>query len=76
MTTLDSWLEKVPVEQITREAREVHFTRTALTVLAGLLWLIGFCVAKAFGLVWFAGAWIVTAVRLGWSDARPVRPGS
>lgn len=67
-------LDHVPFDRITREAREVHFTRTALTALAGLLWLIGFAMAKAFALVWFAAAWAWTAIRLGWSDARPHQP--
>ena len=74
MTTFDTMLDRVPLDQITSEAREVHFTRTVLTVLAGLFWLLGFGVAKVFGALWFAGAWVATAVRLGWSDARPSRP--
>jgi hypothetical protein len=76
MTTLDSWLERVPVDRITREAREVQFTRTVLTLIAGLFWLVGWSVGKAFTAVWLALAFIVTAVRLGWSDARPVQSRS
>lgn len=63
-------LDHVPMDRITREAREVHFVRTLLTALAGLFWLLGFSVAKALGGLWFAAAWVATAVRLGWSDAR------
>jgi hypothetical protein len=74
MSTFDTMLDRVPVDQITREAREVHFTRTMLTVLAGLFWLLGFGVAKAFGAAWFALAWVAVAVLAGWTDARPTPP--
>jgi hypothetical protein len=71
MTAIDTLLDRVPVDRITSEARQVRFTHTMLTALAGLLWLAGFAAAKAFGVVWFALAWVATAARLGWSDARP-----
>jgi hypothetical protein len=73
MTTLDL-LDRIPVERITAEARQVHFRRTALTLLAGLFWLIGWSVAKVFGALWFAGAWAATAIRIGWADARQPAP--
>jgi len=69
MTTLDL-LDRVPVDRITAEAKEVHFRRTALTLIAGLFWLLGWSASKAVAAVWFALAWSWTAVRLGWSDAR------
>lgn len=64
-------LERVPLNRITEHARQVQFTRTALTVLAGLLFGLGWLVAKVFGVLWLALAWSVTAVRLGWVEARP-----
>lgn len=76
MSALDTMLDRVPVDRITTEAREVHFRRTVLTVLAGLLWLVGWSAGKAFTAVWFALAWAWTAVRLGWSDARTTSPRS
>jgi hypothetical protein len=74
MTALDTMLDRVPVQRITTEARQVHFRRTALTLLAGLFWLLGFGVAKAFGAAWFALAWVAVAIRAGWTDARPTPP--
>jgi hypothetical protein len=74
MTTFDTLLDPGRMDRITSEAREVHFTRTMLTALAGFLWLVGWSVAKVFAVAWFAVAWMATAVRLGWSDARPTQP--
>lgn len=71
MTTFDTLLDRVPVQRITAEAREVHFRRTMVTLLAGLFWLIGWSVGKAFTGLWLAVAFVVLAVRVGWSDARP-----
>jgi hypothetical protein len=76
MTALDTTLDRVPVQRITTEAREVEFRRTALTVLAGLFWLVGWLAAKTLGGIWLALAWSATAVRVGWSDARPQRPAA
>jgi hypothetical protein len=72
MSTIDVLLERVPVDRITREAREVHFWRTVLTLVAGLFWLLGWSVGK----MWLSMAFAITAVRLGWSDARPQQPRS
>ncbi|MFI6681890.1 hypothetical protein [Kribbella sp. NPDC050470] len=63
-------LDQVPVGRITKEAREVRFSRTVLAVIAGVLYGIGWLTAKLFGLVWFAVAWAGTAVKIGWTDAR------
>lgn len=59
-----------PIERITAEAKQVEFGRTMLTVLAGVLFGIGWCTAKTFSLVWFALAWVATAVKVGWVEAR------
>jgi uncharacterized membrane protein YedE/YeeE len=71
-------LERIPTERITAQAREVHFWRTVLTLIAGLLfgtgWLLAkaFTVAaKAFAVVWFALTWCAIAGREGWRSARP-----
>jgi hypothetical protein len=67
-------LERVPVDRITERARQVEFTRTVLTVLAGLLYSVGWLTAKALGGIWLAVAWSATAVRVGWSEARSSTP--
>lgn len=63
-------LDRVPVDRITDQARQVHPVRTLLTVLAGLLYGLGWVVAKTFMALWFAGAWCAVAVKVGWVDAR------
>lgn len=75
-------LDRVPVDRITVEAREVNLGRTFLTLLAGLLFGIGWVGAKVFGGLWlvlraigFGLAWCGVAVRLGWRQARTSRPG-
>lgn len=64
------WVDRVPVERITREAREIRFWRTVLTLLAGLLFGLGWLAAKAFTLLWLAAVWSATAVKVGWQEGR------
>jgi hypothetical protein len=75
MTTLDLF-DRIPVDRITSEARQIRFRRIALTLLAGLLWLIGWTTGKTLGGIWLALAWSMTAIRLGWTEARPTPPRS
>lgn len=63
-------LERVPLDRITTEAKQVRPGRTFLLAVAGLLYAVGWVTAKAFGLMWLAAAWTGTAVKVGWSDAR------
>jgi uncharacterized membrane protein YedE/YeeE len=65
-----TFLDDALTERITLEAREVRFWRTVATVLAGLLFGLGWVVAKAFTAVWFAAVWSVTALRVGWAEGR------
>lgn len=67
---MQSVLDRVPVDRITTEAREVQFLRTLLTVIAAVLWATGWAAGKVLGAVWLAAVWSVTAVKVGWSDAR------
>ena len=74
-----SLTEILPVDEITAQAREVHFGRTVLTLVAAVFFGLGWVVARAF----FCVAWCGTAVRLGWQAGRqagqvtggPGRPG-
>lgn len=63
-------IERVPVEQISKQAKQVRFWRTVATALAGLLWGIGWLAAKGCAVAWLAIVWAVVAVRVGWADAR------
>lgn len=65
-----AWVERVPVERITEQAKQVRFWRSVLRLLAGVLFGIGWLTAKAFAVVWLAGVWSATAVRIGWQEAR------
>jgi len=71
VTTL---LERVPLADINAQAREWHPLRFVLTVLAGLLFGLGWVAAKTVAAVvagtWLAGAWVSAAVLLGWRSAR------
>jgi hypothetical protein len=72
VTFLDSVLERVPVDEINRQARDIHFWRTVATLLAGLLFAVGWLVAKGFTVLWLGVAWTATAVKVGWQAGRPV----
>ena len=63
-------LERVPVDRITAEARAIAPGRALLTLLAGLLYGIGWVAAKTLAVVWLATAWSFAAVKVGWIDAR------
>jgi hypothetical protein len=54
--------ERVPLDQITRQARDVRFGRVLLTVLAAVFFGIGWAVGRFF----YALAWCAVAVRVGW----------
>jgi hypothetical protein len=56
--------------QVTTEARAVKVLPTLLTLVAGLLYLVGWLLAKAFMAVWFVLVWSALAVKVGWVEAR------
>ena len=62
-------LDRVPVDRITDEARDVDFWRTVLTVFAAVLYGIGWLAAKTFVVLWRALVWAGVAVKVGWMDA-------
>jgi hypothetical protein len=62
--------ERVPLDRITREACDVHFGRTVLTVVAAVLCSLGSLVARTFSDVWLVLAWTAVAVRVGWQEGR------
>jgi hypothetical protein len=61
---------RIPLDRIDREARQVHFWRSLLTMVGGLLFGVGWLAAKVAGACWLALVWSVTAVRLGWQEGR------
>jgi len=61
---------RVPVDRITTQAKQVRFGHTILTILAAILFSLGWVVAKVFSAIWLVLAWSVTAVKVGWQDGR------
>ena len=59
-------LDRVPVDQITEQARAVRPARTALTVIAAALFGIGWVTARVFAVLWLSVMWSGVAVREGW----------
>ena len=66
-------LQRVPVDRITVEARDVHPVRFLLTLIAGVLYGVGWLAGKVLGAVFLAVVWSATAVKVGWQEAR--KPG-
>lgn len=70
MTTTYEWL---PVDEITRQARQVTPGRTMLTWIGAVLFALGWVVHKVFTVAWFVAAWAFVAVREGWREAGKAR---
>jgi len=62
--------ERVPVEEITAQAREVRFGPTVLLWIAAVFYAVGWFSGKTLGVVWLALVWSWTAARVGWQEAR------
>jgi len=58
--------ERVQVDQIARQARDVRFGRVLLTVLAAFFFSIGWATGRFF----LGVAWCAVAVRVGWQAGR------
>jgi hypothetical protein len=63
-------LDRVPLDEITAQAREVRFGRTVLTVIAGVLFGLGWLAYKVAAAAWLCAAWSVVAVKAGWTESR------
>jgi len=59
-------LDRVPVDEITAQAKQVKFGRAVLTLIAAVLFGLGWVTSRAFAVLWLAFAWSWTAVRVGW----------
>lgn len=62
-------LDRVPVDRIAAEARELHPGRTLLTVLAASLFALGWLAGRTVSVAWAACAWCLAAIKVGWADA-------
>jgi hypothetical protein len=58
--------QRVALDQITREARQVRFGRVLLAVFAAVFFAVGWCAGRSV----LAVAWCAVAVRVGWQEGR------
>jgi hypothetical protein len=63
-------LHRVPVDRITAQARTVKFSHVLLTLIAAVLYAVGWAAGKVLGAIWLAIAWSGTAVKVGGVEAR------
>jgi hypothetical protein len=67
---------RIPLDEISARAHQARPGRAVLTLVAGLLFGIGWLAYKAFAVAWLAIAWGGCAVTVGWQEARSARtPG-
>ena len=69
MTTLTLAAMRDMRSRVTAEARTVEVLPTVLTLVAGLLWLVGWLAGKVLLALWFVLVWAAVAVRVGWVEA-------
>lgn len=62
--------ERVPVAEISRQARQVRFGHTMLAMVTGVLFGAGWLISRLFAIMWLTLAWGATATRLGWQHAQ------
>ena len=62
-------LDRIPVDSITARAKEVRPGHAALTLIAAVLFGVGWVVCKIFAVLWLSAAWAWTATVMGWRQA-------
>lgn len=67
---MTSLTERIPLDEITAQARQVRFGRTLLNLIAFTLIMTG----KSAGLLWLSVVWCCLAVREGWREVHPPKP--
>lgn len=66
-------LDRIPLDRADADARRVRPVRALLTLIAAVLYGVGWTAAQVFGLGCLVLAWSGAAVKLGWDENR--RPG-
>lgn len=64
-----SFMDRIPVEEITREAQQVNFGKALLTLVAGLLFGLAWLAGKFFRVFLVGAAFTVAAVKVGWKES-------
>jgi uncharacterized membrane protein YedE/YeeE len=67
---LTSVTERIPLDRIEQRARQAHPGRVLLTVIAAVLFGLGWLAFKLCAVTWLAVAWCGSAVAEGWISAR------
>lgn len=62
-------LQQATLDQIREQARTLTPLRTLLTLLASVLYGIGWLAAKTLGTVWTGLTWSYAAVVVGWKSS-------
>jgi hypothetical protein len=57
------------VDRVNAEAKDVHFWRTVLTVVAAALYGIGWTIGWVFKGIWLVLTWCFAAAKVGFGDA-------
>ena len=63
-------LERVPLDRIDERARAADPGRAAATVIAAVLFGLGWLAARALSIMWAGVAWSASAVAEGWAQGR------
>lgn len=63
-------MQQATLDRIRDEARTLTPVRSLLTLIAAVLFGLGWLVSKAFGIVWMGIAWSAAAVKVGWRSGR------
>ena len=67
---MTSVAERVPLDRIEARARQAHPGRVLLTLIAAVLFGLGWAAFKACAMTWLAAAWCGSAVIEGWQTAK------
>lgn len=70
---MTSLTERIPLDRIEHRARHARPGRAVLTVIAAVLFGLGWLTCKAFAAAWLALAWCGSAVIEGWQSAKAGR---
>lgn len=65
-----SLLDRMPVERITAQARDVRVGPVVLSIVASVFFAIGWLAFKVCALAWLAVVWCAVATREGWREAQ------
>jgi hypothetical protein len=67
---MTSVAERVPLDRISQRAHAAKPGRTALVVVASVLFGLGWLACRACAVAWLAIVWCGSAVIEGWAEAR------